>query len=276
MPQTINVPILQTLPAPSTNGLGALQTTVGNLPLTRLAVEADVCGVFVQTIVRQTFKNPTKQALEAVYIFPLPDRAGVADFTMRVGNRVIHGVLQEREQARQEYEQAIRRGHRASMLEEERPNVFTMSVGNLMPGETAEITLTLNSLLELDAGEATFRFPLVVAPRYIPGVSLDEDSVGYGVVPDTDAMSDASRITPPVLLPGFLNSMELSIEVRIDGRTTPVQNIRAFLHTVAVVDQNGAYTVRLEPGFSPDCDFILRFQLASQQMVSADALHTDG
>lgn len=276
MPKTINVPVLQTLPAPSSsNGLGTLQTSVGNLPLTKLAVEADVCGVFVQTIVRQTFKNPTTQPLEAVYIFPLPDRAGVADFTMRVGSRVIQGVLQEREQARQEYEQAIRQGHRASMLEEERPNVFTISVGNLMPGETAEITLTLNGLLELDAGEATFRFPLVVAPRYIPGVPLDDDSVGYGVVPDTDAVPDASRITPPVLLPGFPNPVELSIEVRIDGRTIPVQDLHASLHTVAIVNRNGLYTVRLDPGYPPDRDFILRFRLASQEMTSRALLAPD-
>jgi Ca-activated chloride channel family protein len=251
--------------------LGALQTPVGNLPLVRLEVEADIVGIFAQTVVRQTFKNPTNQPLEAVYIFPLPERAGVSAFTMRVGDRLVEAVLEEREQARQEYEQAIQQGYRASMLEEERPNVFTLSVGNLMPGEEAEITLTLNSVLPLDAGEATYLFPLVVAPRYIPGVPLDDDSVGYGTVPDTDAVPDASRITPPVLLPGFPNPVQLSITVRIDGRTTPIHNLRASLHNVTTTDQNGVYTICLQPNERLDRDFILRYSLL-QSETDAHAL----
>jgi Ca-activated chloride channel family protein len=255
--------------------LGALKTPVGNLPLVRLEVEADIVGIFAQTIVRQTFKNPTTQPLEAVYIFPLPERAGVSAFTMRVGDRIVEAVLEEREQARQEYEQAIQQGYRASMLEEERPNVFTLSVGNLMPSEEAEITLTLNSVLLLDAGEATYLFPLVIAPRYIPGVPLDDDSVGYGTVPDTDAVPDASRITPPVLLPGFPNPVQLSITVRIDGRATPVHNLRASLHNVTTTDQNGVYTICLQPNERLDRDFILRYGLLHGQTDAHALLSPD-
>lgn len=274
--QSISVPVVPKLSSPSKpSGLGALRTSVGNLPLTRLAVEADIVGVFVQTVVRQTFKNPTAQPLEAVYIFPLPERTGVAAFTMRVGERVIEAVLQEREQARQEYEQALQQGYRASMLEKERPNVFTLSVGNLMPGEEAEITLTLNGLLHLDAGEATYYFPLVVAPRYIPGVPLNDDSVGYGVVSDTNAVPDASRITPPVLLRGFPNPVDLSLEVRLDARAAPISNLRASLHTVSTVEQDGVYTVRLQPGERLNRDFILRFNLLPDALQTHALLAPD-
>jgi Ca-activated chloride channel family protein len=273
--KTKTVPVVQMLPAqPSQNGVGALKTSLGNLPLTRMEVEADIVGIFASTTIRQTFKNPTDQALEAVYIFPLPDRAGVVAFQMTINGRVIDGVLKERLQARREYEAALQQGYRASMMEEERPNVFTLSVGNLMPGEEAHITLTLESLLELDNGEATYRVPLVVAPRYIPGVPLD-DSVGYGTAPDTDAVPDASRITPPVLLPGFPNPVQLSIEVRIDGRTTPIHDLRASLYNVATVNRQGIYTVRLQPGERLDRDFILRFRLLDSELTTRALLAPD-
>lgn len=273
--KTKSVPVVQMLPAqPSQNGVGALTTSQGNLPLTRMTIEADIVGIFASTTIRQTFKNPTNQALEAVYIFPLPDRAGVVAFQMTVNGRVIDGVLKERLQARREYEAALQQGYRASMMEEERPNVFTISVGNLMPGEEAHITLTLESLLELDNSEATYRVPLVVAPRYIPGVPLD-DSVGYGTSPDTDAVPDASRITPPVLLPGFPNPVQLSIEVRIDGRTVPIHDLRASLHNITTVNRQGVYTVRLQPGERLDRDFILRFRLLDSELTTRALLAPD-
>src|SRR4029077_12573934 len=94
--------------------------------------------------------------------------------------------------------------------EEERPNVFTVRVGNLMPGDRAVVELELTGPLALDEGEATWRFPLVFAPRYTPGPPLPGPQVGDGVVPDTDAVPDASRITPPVLLPGFPNPVRFT------------------------------------------------------------------
>jgi len=94
--------------------------------------------------------------------------------------------------------------------------VFTMRVGNLLAGERVTVRLVMTGPLPWDEGEATFRFPLVVAPRYIPGAPLEGEPVGSGTEPDTDAVPDASRITPPVLLPGFPNPVVLSIRVRID------------------------------------------------------------
>ena len=88
---------------------------------------------------------------------------------MEVAGRVVEGKIKERAQARREYSQAIRQGHRASIAEEERPGVFSLRVGNLMPGDVATVQLTMVGHLPYHDGEVTFRFPLVVAPRYIPG-----------------------------------------------------------------------------------------------------------
>src|SRR5262249_3565471 len=160
-------------------------------------------------------------------IFPLPDRAAVTRFRMEVAGRVIDGVIEERGRAREQYEEAIASGHRAAITEEDRAGVFTMRVGNLAPGDVAVVRLTMVGPLPVDEGEVTFRFPLVVAPRYIPGKSLPRPYAGLGTSPDTDATPDASRITPPVMLPGCPNPVRLSIAVAIDGMGAPVGDVKS-------------------------------------------------
>ncbi len=188
-------------------------TARGCLPLAAMDVSGRIDGLLAQVTVRQTFVNATDEPLEATYIFPLPDRGAVTGFRMEVAGRVVEGLLQERSQARQQYAQAIRQGHRASIAEEERPSVFTIRVGNLMPGDVATVELSLVGALPYSDGEVTFRFPMVVAPRYIPGVPLSGLSVGDGTAVDTTAVPDASRITPPVLLPGFPSPVRLSMVI---------------------------------------------------------------
>src|SRR5712692_9678837 len=153
-------------------GFGALATARGCLPLKAMEVNARIDGLLSEVTVCQTFMNALDTPLEATYIFPLPDRAAVTSFRLQVGSRVIEGVLKERAEARRDYDQAIKSGHRAAITEEERPGVFTMRVGNIMPGEVASVRLTLVGPLPYSGGEVTFRVPLVVAPRYIPGTPL--------------------------------------------------------------------------------------------------------
>src|SRR6516225_6649726 len=140
-------------------GFGALKTERGCLPLKALDVQARIDGLIARVQMTQTFVNAHAEALEATYIFPLPDRAAVTRFRLEVAGRVVEGELKERAAARQEYDQAIQAGHRAGIAEEERPGVFTLRVGNLPPGETATVKLTLCGPLLYDSGEATFRFP---------------------------------------------------------------------------------------------------------------------
>ncbi|WP_326638155.1 VIT domain-containing protein [Streptosporangium sp. NBC_01755] len=236
-------------------GLGALSTERGNLPLESVDVTASVSGLMAGVEVVQGFRNPHDVALEATYVFPLPDRAAVTAFRMEAGGRVIEGVLKERGQARADYDQAIAQGRRAAIAEEDRPDVFTIRVGNIVPGERVTVRLTLNQPLPYEDGAATFRFPLVVAPRYVPGAPLDGERAGDGWAPDTDAVPDASRITPPVLLPGFPNPVRLSLAVTVDPAGLELREIRSSLH---VVLQEEDTTIRLQPGERLDRDFILR------------------
>jgi Ca-activated chloride channel homolog len=256
-----------------TAGFGALRTERGCLPLKSLEVRARICGLHAQTVVRQTFHNSTAEAIEATYIFPLPDRAAVTSFTMRVAGRVVEGLLRERQDARQEYDRAIAAGYRASIAEEERSGTFSLRVGNLPPGDEVAVELTLVGPLTVAHGEAEYRFPLVVAPRYVPGVPLDGASVGLGVVADTDQVPDASRVTPPVMLPGFPNPVRLSLEVTFEPASLLAtvdeltQSLTASLHGV-VVDEVEGLTVRLQPGERLNRDFILRLAVAASSVQS--------
>src|SRR5262249_26221627 len=133
-------------------------------PLVALDVQARLDGLLARTRVRQTFVNAHAEPVEATYIFPLPDRAAVTGFRLEVAGRVVEGELKERGQARREYDAAMWKGQRAALAEEERPGVFALKVGNLPPGESARVTLTLAGPVPFADGEATYRFPLVVAP----------------------------------------------------------------------------------------------------------------
>ncbi|MBT2228892.1 VIT domain-containing protein [Nonomuraea sp. NEAU-A123] len=253
------------LPVPDA-GFGALRTVRGNLPLESVAVSADISGLVAGVEVTQGFRNPYDVTLEATYVFPLPDRAAVTGFRMEADDRVIEGVLKERGQARADYDQALREGKRAAIAEEDRPDVFTIRVGNLLPGERVTVRLTLSQPLPYEDGAATFRFPLVVAPRYIPGTPLDGPGSGDGTAPDTDAVPDASRITPPVLLPGFPDPVRLSLTATIDAAGLDLREMASSLH---VVEEEG-HTVRLRPGERLDRDFILRLSFDASTALQLD------
>jgi Ca-activated chloride channel family protein len=253
-------------------GVGALRTERGNLPLDRLDVQAAITGLVSRVRLTSEFVNAFDTALEATYVFPLPDRAAVTRMTMTADGRTVEAELRERAAAREEYERAIAAGQRASIAEEERPDVFTMRVGNILPGEHVTVELSLVGPLPYEDGAATFRFPLVVAPRYIPGTPLPGPSVGDGYAVDTDAVPDASRITPPVLLPGFPNPLRLSIGVDIDPAGLPLGDVRSSLH--AVSGEGGQ--LRIQPGERADRDFVLRLGYGADAVTSTLVCVPDG
>jgi Ca-activated chloride channel homolog len=250
------------------DGLGCLRTDQGNLPLDTIDVRAKLTGLASSVELTQGFHNPHGTPLEATYIFPLPPRAAVTALRMVADGRVVDGVLKERGQARADYDQAVTEGKRASIAEEERPGVFTMRVGNIMPGERVSVHVTLAGALSYEDDSATFRFPLVVAPRYIPGEPLSDDQVGDGVAPDTDAVPDASRISPPVLLPGFPNPVRLSVAVDVDPAGLPLAGVSTSLHATATTeDSPTGLRIRLEPGERADRDFLLRLNFADETAI---------
>jgi Ca-activated chloride channel homolog len=235
----------------------ASQETAVPAPLLDTHVEMRVTGMVVRATVRQHFTNPSAEWAEGVYVFPLPEDAAVDHLKMKVGDRVIEGVVRERMAAKTAYETAKKQGQRASLVEQERPNVFTTSVANIAPSAAIEIEIEYQQTVRYDAGHFGLRFPMVVGPRYIPGAAIEGTS-GTGSAPDTDQVPDASRITPPVLHPshGPINPVTLRVELDPGVPLSAVESPSHAIHTTGL--GGGRWTVELEQMSVPaDRDFEL-------------------
>ena len=161
-----------------------------------------ISGPTGRTILTQRFSNPANGWVEGIYVFPLPETAAVDTLKIVSGNRVIVGQVKERQEAKIIYEQAKAAGQTASLLEQERPNIFTNSVANIGPYETVVVQIEYQEAIRQSNGTYTLRLPLVVAPRYNPSpivqtVDFRADGSGFGVV--NDPVPDRDRIEPPPL-----------------------------------------------------------------------------
>ena len=142
------------------------ETGVDALPLKSTAVEVRIAGVIADVKVLQRYRNEGERPLEARYVFPASTRAAVNALTMKIGDRVVRAEIREKQAARRDYEGAKREGKGASLLEQQRPNVFQMSIANLMPGDDIEVELRYSELIVPDDGVYRFVYPTVVGPRY--------------------------------------------------------------------------------------------------------------
>lgn len=248
------------VPDPTQGSLYAIDRDgdeLGACPLKSTAVRADVSGFIARVNVRQEFVNTFREPIEAVYLFPLSEKGAVDRMTMTVGGRVIRGKIMKREEARETYEAAKTEGKTASLLDQERENIFTQSVANIMPGERVVIDISYVETLKYEDGAYEFVFPMVVGPRYIPG-----------------SVKDASRISPKASR--VRNGSDVSIEVNLNAGV-PVEQIRSVYHpieqinhtpTTAKVTLRGRKTI-------PNKDFILRYDVTGKRIEDAVLTHRD-
>ena len=141
---------------------------LGDCALAHTDVRIDVSGPTARVIVRQKYVNPFPDKIEAVYTFPLSHRGAVDRMRMEIGDRVVDGVVRERQAARRNYEDAKQQGKVAALLDQQRPNIFQQAVANIAPGAEVNIAISYTETLPCRAGEYRLEFPLVVGPRYIP------------------------------------------------------------------------------------------------------------
>lgn len=273
------VPILDH--ARRTLGVGRIEATRAEetvmLPLARVSMKARVAGRVACTTVTQEFRNPFDAPIEAVYIFPLPGGCVVRDCELRVGKRVVKAAMKERQEARAAYRKAIEEGKRASLTEQERDDVFTMTVGNVVPGESVTVVVeTAERLPYFDDGMTELRLPVVVAPRYVAGTPADGEPTGDGVESDTDEVPDASRITPPRLAEGFDPKVGLSIEVEVDTQGEDLRDVACTQHAVRATLGTDAVSVRLSDQHEPlNRDFVLRWRVAAASLRTTCLAFTD-
>ena len=229
------------------------------MPTLATDVNINVTGMIARSTVTQHFGNPTDQWLEGIYVFPLSESAAVDTLLMKIGERVIIGEIEERVKAKKIYEEAKKAGKKASLLEQERPNIFTTSVANIGPGEVVSITIEYQEDLRYSQGEFSLRFPMVVGPRYIPGTQTITGFSGTGWSEDTNQVPDASRITPPVADPSKGPINPVSIQVHIDAGF-PI-HVNSPSHDIQVTQDSSGTLIALEEQTVPaDSDFVLEWR----------------
>jgi Ca-activated chloride channel family protein len=231
------------------------------LPLKHTEVVAKVTGNVSRVEVTQTFENPFNNPLEAVYKFPLPDEAAVDDMEIKVGDRIIRGVIKKREEAKQIYEQAKQEGKTAALLDQERDNIFTQSLANIKPGEKIDVTIRYSESLKFEKGNYEFVFPMVVGPRYISGTSTEKSG-------NTNQVGDTSQINPPTLPAGSRSGQNIGVTVEIEAGV-PVKEVRSPSHQIRTTQDGRIMRIELsKENAIPNKDLILRYQVSSAQTQS--------
>ncbi len=242
-------------------------------PLKHTDVKAEISGFISRVVVTQQFENPFKEKIEAVYTFPLPQNAAVDDMTMIVGERTIRGKILPREEAQAVYDAAKSSGKVASLLDQERPNIFTQSVANILPGNQIKITTSYVETLSYVNGAYEFVYPMVVGPRYVPGSPTGRRQ-GHGFAPDTDRVPDASRITPNSPPPAMRSGHDISLDVTLDAGLI-LDDVNSKTHDVEIqrTDSHSA-RLRLREGSTiPNKDFVLRYDVAGRAIQDALLTH---
>jgi len=242
-------------------------------PLKHTDVKAEISGFISRVVVTQQFENPFKEKIEAVYTFPLPQNAAVDDMTMIVGERTIRGKILPREEAQAVYDAAKSSGKVASLLDQERPNIFTQSVANILPGNEIKITISYVETLSYVNGAYEFVFPMVVGPRYVPGAPTGRRR-GNGFAADTNRVPDASRITPNSPPPAMRSGHDISLDVTLDaGLILDDVNSKTHLVDIERTDAHGAHLHLRDGSTIPNKDFVLRYDVAGREIQDALLTH---
>ena len=222
-------------------------------------IETVVNGTIARTTVIQRFENPSDRWLEGIYVFPLPEQSAVDALRMEIGSRVIDGEIKPRGEAKELYEAAKDAGYKASLVEQERPNIFTNSVANIGPKEIVTIRIEYQETVKQEAGVYSLRLPLVVAPRYNPkprNVTLVTNDGKYVV---TDPVPDRERITFPVLDPAKAPKVNpVSIKVTLNTGFV-LGDIRSSFHDIVITHtgEESATLKLLKDAVPADQDFKL-------------------
>jgi Ca-activated chloride channel family protein len=220
------------------------------VPLKKTWAEANIAGVIAAVKIHQVFENTGGKTIEAVYVFPASTRAAVHAMRMKIGQRTVEAKIERKAEARAQYEAAKRQGKRASLLEQERPNVFTTSVANIMPGDRIEVELDYSELLVPEDHVYEFVYPTVVGPRYAGGAK-----------PKTDQW-----MANPHLPAGQAEPYAWDIKVHLQTGIG-LKDVSSPSHKIAV-KYLGASTadIALDQTGGGNKDFVLRYRLAGDKI----------
>ncbi|HMJ64945.1 MAG TPA: VIT domain-containing protein, partial [Candidatus Binatia bacterium] len=241
------------------------------LPLKHTDVDAMIEGYIATVTVLQQYQNPFDHKIEAVYVFPLPENAAVNEFVMVIGERRIRGIIRERAEAEKIYSEAKAQGYVASLLTEERPNIFTQSVANIEPGKQIDVRIHYFHTLAFDDGWHEFVFPMVVGPRFNPPGSTS----GIGAAPRGQAGVSEQKTEVEYLAPNERSGHDISLAIQLHT-AIPVEQVLCRSHQVTIQHNSPtqASITLSEEDSIPNKDFVLRYRMSGEQvkagMVTAE------
>jgi Ca-activated chloride channel homolog len=242
------------------------------LPLKHTDVKAKVIGYIATVEVTQQFHNPYDSKIEAVYVFPLPENSAVSEFVMIIGQRQIRAIIREREEAEKIYKEARAQGHVASLLTQERPNIFTQSVANIEPGKQIDVNIKYFNTLAYMDGWFEFVFPMVVGPRFNPA-GFDK---GVGAVGRGSSGISGQRTEVSYLRPGERAGHDIALEVELDAGVA-IEEFQCTTHRIATqrpaADKLVATLARSDR--MPNKDFVLRFRVSGDEIKAGLLTHKD-
>ena len=236
--------------------------SVDQLPLKETSVEVNIAGVIADIKVAQVYKNEGTSILEAIYVFPASTRAAVYNMKMTIGERIIQAKIEKKKEARREYEQALAEGKTASLLEQQRPNVFQMNVGNILPGDEIKVELYYTELLIAEDKTYEFVYPTVVGPRYSNQT-------------ESEAPVSDLWIKNPYLKEGELPAYTFNINVGISAGM-PIRDIVCTSHKVDISYQGEDRAVVGLPNGADNSgnrDFILKYRLTGKSVEPGLLIH---
>ena len=239
--------------------------TIRHVPRLKTDVSMQISGMLARVKVKQRFINPSPEWVEAVYVFPLPEDSAVDHMRMLVAGRVIEGEIKEKAKARRLYEQAKLEGKRASLLDQQRPNIFTTSLANIPPGEEILVEIEYQQAVHQREGLFSLRFPMVIGPRYIPGTPIHDETTDFnsrGWAMATDEVPDAGLISPPVLDKDEhrKNRVNMQIDLNSGIALAWVKSLYHEVHADEIAE--GHQRLRLKEGeMKADRDFVLQWRL---------------
>ena len=236
------------------------------LPLEHTEVKALVSGFIATVEVTQQFQNPYDARIEAVYVFPLPHNASVNEFVMTIGERRIRGIIRERREAKRIYQEAKERGYVASLLAEERPNIFTQSVANIEPGRAIDVHIKYFHTLDFVDGWYEFVFPMVVGPRFNPPGT----ATGVGAVARAQRGVSGQPTEAQYLPPEERSGQDISLTLEVNAGLAIEESV-CGTHSVWKEDVSpGRFVARLNSADRiPNRDFVLRYRVAGEPIKSS-------
>ena len=259
-------------------GSGELRAKLPNqektvpLPLKHTDVKGTISAYVATVQVTQKYQNPYDSKIEAVYVFPLPQNAAINEFIMTVGQRRIRGIIRERQEARRIYNAARQQGHVASLLTQERPNIFTQSVANIEPGKAIEIEIRYFNTLKFSKGEYEFVFPMVVGPRFNPpGCTSGVAAVPRGVPGRSSQQTEVQYLRPEER-----SGHDIALAVDIDAGVS-LEKVWSPSHAVntGTLGETRAKVSLTRHDTIPNKDFVLRYKVAGTKVKAALLVHKD-